>query len=217
LLAEKPDPEKVRSALDQGERDRKRAVDAVREFGAALNSGDLKAAAARIEEVARLAPSQPFLPMMRVRLHLVRKEPEAAFTEFKKTRDGMSGMFTTVALAGAIASGEGQGFTPAMITEVCDAYGKLIASRGERTSPLEIASLAALSWHAGKKDQARENAENALELARSKPDPKNPPAADFERFAEAIRQDQPPPLRELQAARKAARQAPDEAPKEKQP
>jgi hypothetical protein len=50
-----------------------------------------------------------------------------------------------------------------------------------------------------------------------KPDPKNPPAADFERFAEAIRQDQPPPLRELQAARKPARQAPDEAPQENKP
>jgi thiol-disulfide isomerase/thioredoxin len=217
LLAENPDPEQVRNALNQGERDRKRAVDAVKEFGAALESGDFEAAAARIEEVARLAPSQPFLPMMRVRLHLARKEPEAAFAEFKKTRDGMSGMFTTVALAGAITSGEDQGFTPAMITEVSDAYGKLIASRGERASPLEIASLAALSWHAGNKEQARENAGKALELARSKPDPKNPPAADFERFAEAIRQDQPPPLRELQAARKATPQNPDATPKENKP
>jgi hypothetical protein len=99
-----------------------------------------------------------------------------------------------------------------VVVQVCEGYAEIVKMKGERTVALDFAILSALAWHAGQKDQALADAEKALEMARSSTDPKTPPVERFERFVEAVRQDRTPPLRDLQAARKAALQTPSKAP-----
>lgn len=203
LLAEKTDPLKVQAELNKSQENRDRALEAAREFGAAVKDKDFETAKARVDEVEKLAPALPLAPMMRFELHTSLKEWDAAFKVFQSS-NAMGRMFTTMAITRTITSGEPHGFTQPMILEVIAAHTQALKIKGGKTTPLDIAAVAALQWHAGNKPTARAEADRALELAKTKPAPQNPPVEEFQRFANAIHQDKLPPLHALQAARKPA-------------
>ena len=203
LLAEKADPAAIQAELDKSQANRDRAIAAAREFGTAMKAKDFETAKARVTEVETLAPDLPLAPMMRFELHVALKEWDAAFQAFQSSK-AMGRMFTTMAITRSITSGEAHGFTQAMILEVLSAHTETLRAKGEKVTPLDIAAVAALQWHAGNKPEARTEADRALELAQTKPDPTCPPVAEFQHFATALHQDNPPPLHRLQAARKPA-------------
>lgn len=204
LLADEVDMERVRKELARGEAARQDATKLVRNCGAALDGNDPALAETMLRALEQLDPAHPFLPMLRIRLHVMRDEWGSAAAAFAAADSGLPRMLCVAVLTAAITGEESHGFTQPVVELVLDAFSTIVAMKGERAGPLDFATRAALAWHADRKNDAAADAARAVRLARADPEPQTSSVELFQQFAAALAQDKRPCLAKLQAARRRA-------------
>jgi thiol-disulfide isomerase/thioredoxin len=212
LLDGKDVPELLQKSNPKDPKDLPPSMKLVREIAAAADSGDTTAMESKLRELGKLEPTNPFLPALRIRLHLSRKEWEIASGIFAANQTGLPHMVATGMMVGAITGRDDAKFSRETIKRVLDSYRELSKTKGNRQPPADFAVLSFLNWQCGDHEQARSAADQALAAARSANDPAKYPVESYERFFTAVQQDNPQAMRALWTTEKTSQPSQLKAP-----
>jgi thiol-disulfide isomerase/thioredoxin len=165
-------------------------------FRQASAKNDTAAMAESLAELEKLDADNPYLKPLRVELCVARKDWDGANKLIAAMPEGPDREMTLAMAASRVGLREGD-YPADFVKSLATAYSARLDKNTGRRNPMEYITLAALLWKGGEKESALASAEKAQAAASADQGGRKLPAAPFERFTQALKEDKLPTMQEF--------------------